>query len=531
MSQHLLRLDIASKNDAGATVMHRFATESYVTSAGSTPASTYIEGRLSQPGLLPRSMHGANMLRGGIALSSGAIVLDNRDGELDSLMDYAYDGQEWVLYTVNRATGANEWPLRRGFIEQPLINEGTITFAVRDAAHALDIPLLRNRYGGTNALPAGLDGTSSDIGGQPKPLWLGHNRNVSPPCINTARLIYQVDGQRGLLTGWSMTAYDARAVITAGADYTSQSDMETNAPTVGQVRWWPAGGMCRLGAEPVGRFTVEGINPAHSGFGATAVSAVLRGLLDAAGLSRSIAIHFDADPDAGIYVQSDRTLLDAMGEVLASISGYLTFGWEPEGSYADLLWASQLCPPDDPPYSFAASLVMDTSSIKTGSLQQVAPGDAHRGLPVWRVNLQYARNYTPMSESDLAGVAMATRADLAQAYRTVTVSDSAIKTKWPYATELNVTTLLRNEAEAIAEATRLLNLHKVGRRLYQIAPPAEFVRMNFYPATNVPIGRLDIGALFYAQYPRMGFEAGKLCLITGMDIDLRADEYRLTVWG
>ena len=74
-----------------------------------------------------------------------------------------------------------------------------ITFQCRDALHALDINLLTTKYAGTNAMPAGVEGTTDDIGGTPKPVLLGTCKNVTPKQVNTSKKIYQIDGVRGLV--------------------------------------------------------------------------------------------------------------------------------------------------------------------------------------------------------------------------------------------------------------------------------------------------------------------------------------------
>lgn len=171
-AQRLIRVDLYSKNAAGTDVIHRYATYDYVTASAATPSKTHIEGRLQQPGLMTRSMYGGTRTMGDIPMGEGAIILANPDGALDSLIDFAFDGQQFRLIEIDPATGNTSTygdNFRAGFIEQATFSEDQVVFAVRDGAHALDVALLTKKYAGTNALPAGVEGTPDDIKASPSP--------------------------------------------------------------------------------------------------------------------------------------------------------------------------------------------------------------------------------------------------------------------------------------------------------------------------------------------------------------------------
>jgi hypothetical protein len=54
------------------------------------------------------------------------------------------------------------------------------------------VPLQTTKYAGSNVLPAGREGVE-DLKGKPKPVCLGSVFNIAPPCVNTSKLIYQVN--------------------------------------------------------------------------------------------------------------------------------------------------------------------------------------------------------------------------------------------------------------------------------------------------------------------------------------------------
>ena len=89
-----------------------------------------------------------------------------------------------------------------------------------------------------------------------KPLCFGRVFNVTPPMVNTAKLIFQVND--GAVDAVSMV-YDHGKELTQGADYANEADLldDLLAPAVGFYKVWPAGGYFRLGAIAVGPITVD----------------------------------------------------------------------------------------------------------------------------------------------------------------------------------------------------------------------------------------------------------------------------------
>lgn len=131
----------------------------------------------------------------------GDVKLINLDGGLDQYIDYGFDGRE---IRILRA-GSNprpEYPLGFttvfvGTIEAAEFSREFLTLKVRDEQLALSLPIQATKYDGDNVPPDGLEGTE-DLLGKPKPLNLGTTKNVTPVCVNPAKLIYQLhDGALG----------------------------------------------------------------------------------------------------------------------------------------------------------------------------------------------------------------------------------------------------------------------------------------------------------------------------------------------
>lgn len=500
-------------------------------------ANRYVDARLIQPGLIERTMFGAGKLRGASPVNAGAIVLNNADGELDEILEYAYDGQYFYVDEVDPATFLLVQRLRQGFLEQPTYDEKTITFQCRDAAHALDVQLLDEKYAGTNALPAGIEGTPDDIGGTFKPSLIGTCFNVTPIQVNTSKKIYQLDGVRGLVSGYTLAVYDKRALVTedSAGDYTDQADMEANAPTAGQYRVWPAGGCIRINFTPVGLLTCDTMNPGEDapGFTSTGDSTLTQVLYTLTGIHPNGQLYED-DPNVGIYVHDDRTVLSAANDLLSSVGGFLVDGSPLNNAYSYGFSTAQLYEPGSPYFSSDLQPISLTEAeLIPDSFRLVPPTESNRGLPVWRVNVQYARNWTVMTASDLAGIAADQVARWTREYLIATAEDAGVRTDWPAALELTVTTLLVDQTEAEAEAQRLLDLFSVPRQRFALRVPYAVIGDGVFTTYGSQRSATEFkpGFRVTLTLSRFGLEAGKTFVVTEVREDFEAGVIDLVIWG
>lgn len=209
------------------------ATEDFIIGPNFTyaslPAASYVEGRLKHPGVVRLELFSGGRTFGNWAMGSGAVVIENTDGALDSWRDYSFDACSFWQYRApaNYLPGysPNLTPLDfdiqqiAGYTGQPEFSEAEVTIPIRDDTLVLDRPVQTRRYGGTNALPNGLDG-SDDLKGKLLPICLGIVRNLTPICVNTVRQIYQLhDGLFRNSTGgtpWSVAPKDRGSALGAG---------------------------------------------------------------------------------------------------------------------------------------------------------------------------------------------------------------------------------------------------------------------------------------------------------------------------
>jgi hypothetical protein len=512
----IITADITAHNGTSTLTLY-FATQAYVTKATDTPASTFYDGRIKQPGNIQRTTFKNRATFGMSEVGYGELVLVNADGALDSLLTYGFAGFPITIkrgVMTPRAAAPTWTTVLTGIMDSVDFSWGEVSIKVRDRQQELTNPHQANRYGGTNALPAGLDGVATDLKGKPKPVLYGKVRGIAPPCVNTTRLIYQVsDGVINSVDG----VYDRGVALTAGAAYTSQADMETNAPAANGYRVWlnAAGSYVRVGSTPTGTITVDatqGANvaartPAQLMSQALQKAGVASGDITAADIT---ALDTAAGYECGYWVGysadgSTITVLDALANSVGAFWGVDRLGKFRMG---------QVVAPS------SGSSVGTITATDIVAIDRVRSGDQGEGVPAWQCKLAYQRIYTP--QDDLAAAVPATyKNERAEEYRTVVSSDASIKTQWPKAVELEFTTQLASATDAANEVARRLTLYKARRDTIWVRARLE----------DALVSVVDLGRVITLQVSRFGFSSGKPMLITGIRTDLRNNVFELTLWG
>jgi hypothetical protein len=515
MSEIIL-IDINAHTGA-APVTLRYSTQGYVTGAGDIPAHTYYEGRIKQPGNIQRSVFGNGATFGASKVGYGEVVLVNNDGALDAFLTYGFAG---FGITIQRGVQAPNqsvptWStVLTGTMDSVDFSWSEVSIKVRDRQQELTKPLQATRYGGTNSLPNGLDGVATDIKGNGRPILYGRVYNIAPPLVNTTRRIYELSED---VIQSVDAVYDRGTALTAGAAYSSQADMETNAPTAGQYRAWlnAAGSYIRLGSEPVGTVTVDATQGAAVA-NRTPAQLMKQVLIKAGILNADItaadvtALDTAATYDCGYWVtdSGDTTGIAVMDALSNSVGAW--WGVDRLGKFR----MGQIVAP------LSGNSIGTLTAIDIIKIDRVRSSDQGGGVPSWQVKLNYARMFTV--QSDLAAaVPTALKSDRAEEWRTVLANDASIKTQWPKAVEVELNTHLISATDAAAEATRRLNLYKVRRDTLQ-------ARVKLPDALAASI---DLGATVMVQLNRFGMSAGKAFLVTGIRTDLRNNIFDLTLWG
>jgi hypothetical protein len=484
-------------------------------------APGFYDPRVVDPATLRRDAFGNGTTTGAVEVGVGELVLGNRDGALDGLLEYGLDGRLFRVL-IGEADGAySSFTVAfSGTMEQPTFGLDTINVRLRDRLYLLEVPAQPNSYAGNNALPAGLDGVD-DLRGRPKPLVFGLVRNIAPPVVNTSALIYQVND--GAIA--SAVVYDNGVLLTAGADYTSQADMETNAPAGGQVRVWPGGGYFRLGSPPAGQITAD-VTQGATAADRTAAQ-ILRTLatgpggLAAGDVSSADVTALDTANGAvvGLYLDAETTVRRAMEQVSDSVGAW--FGFDRLG----ILRMRRLEAPSGTPAIVLRRLdqasVADATTVDMIDLERVATNDEGRGVPAFAVRLGYQRVWVPQTDGLAGAVTAARREVLRQPLRYVTSTDATVQTQHLLARELEYETLLDDAAAAQTESDRRLTLRSVRRDRLRVR-----VRLDEALASAV-----DLGATVQVVLPRYGYSAGRLFAVIGIETQAARRLAILDLWG
>lgn len=496
-----------------------FATQAFVTGPGDTPANAYFDGRISVPPNVQRFCWAADSTTGRTEIGFGDLILANPDGALDALIGFSFVGRRILIRlgeVTPRSGGVPTWTtVLDGTMEQAEFSWREIRIRVRDRLQDLTKPHIQARFAGTNSLPNGIEGVFGDLSGQCKPRIYGQVYNVAMPCVNTTRLIYLAHWGAAPLASVD-AVFDRGAALTRGADYASQTDMESNAPNSGQFRVWNASTATyfRIGSNPQGTVTADLTQGANAA--ARTVGQVFSSMLQDAGISAGSISSADVaalDAAAPAVVgfafthREETTTIEAIDAVTQSVGAWFA----PDASG---VWRiGRLAVPTGP----GVGTITATDVI---SIDRVPSRDPGVGVPAWKVKVGYSRVWEV--QDDLTSSAtMARKGFVDQAYRRTEATDSSVKTANLTSPEIVRTTLLTTKADADAEAARLLAIYKARR---------DFLRVRVRVDSGLAAA-LDIGRTVVLQLPRFGMGAGKAFLIIGIRTDMRGYIFELTLWG
>lgn len=361
----------------------------YTSGEGCIYSGQYYEPRVINPGSLKVMMFGEGTTKGASKVGYGEIKLTNLDGRLDFLLDCGINGRTLMIKEL-LLTGLIGMTLSCG-MEQTTVTENEISIRIKDPQIAFRVPLQTNKYLGDNVLPNGVEGTA-DIKGKPKPLLYGYVSNATPVCVNTSKLIYQVnDGAVGDIP----FVFDKGVKLQAGVAHATLALLQATTPDPGTYDTYLGGGYFRLGSAPSGLITFNGAmvgNMSSVGTAAQIAKSIALRILPSGDLIDQDFNDLDTLNSAilGYYSNSETTVSAALDEVLGSIGGWYGF------DASSKMNVGRLETPTGTP-----SIELSESEIF--ELDRLTTQDEGRGLPVWKINFGYDRNYTIQDAGSLAG--------------------------------------------------------------------------------------------------------------------------------
>lgn len=528
----LIELD-AYDSDLAAVDRHYYSSEEFVPQ--DAPDEFLV--RIQDPANFQRTLFSTGRTMGQSQMGFGNTVLLNGDGELDDLTQHGIDGRRFALKMVERGDDyADAVTIFIGTQEQPEFTWSRMGIRIRDRQQVLDRPIQLEKYAGDNELPDGVEGVANDLKGKPKPIALGYCFNVSPPMVNTAKLVFQVHVKR---IEEIVAVRDRGAALDAGVERASLDLLMTTDPTPGEYDYYlgsaTEGAYFRLDANPSGQITCDIKGDKSDGTYRTTAADIVRHIVTTYG--ENPLDEDDIDDDAvsdlaelcpqvvGIWIDDEINIVEVVDRLLGSIGAWSGF------NRLNIFTMNRFDAPSSPIRTIRAfdnDHPSEDGDINITTIERIASQDANDGLPVSLVKVRYLRNFTVQSPTDLVEPPTIDEEDrqlYAQEWREViwptTGPSAAVTVKYLLAPQLEVETLLTTEEDALDHAEFLFGLHGVIRDRFRITTKL----------TRDLLENVDLGTDLTLEIDRFGYDDGRDVVVIGMDYNTALRKVTLDTFG
>jgi hypothetical protein len=311
-----------------------------------------------------------------------------------------------------------------------------------------------------------------------------------------------------------VNVFDAGAYLTRGSAYSSQSDMETTAPSAGYWRYWitSTGAYFRLGSSPFGSITACVAEKwTHTQISAAGIlSRIFSSLGWVAGtdyVSTDLtALDQKCCGPLGIQVEAGETIASLIDRICQTVGAW--WGWDSISRFR----VGRLEAPTSP--------VTALTDVVLRGMQGQALDDE---IP-WRIVIPADRNYAVQNKSNLAGIVQSNLARVAWLEvetRDQKAEDATVKTKHLTATEQTHLGGFAAISQAQAETTRRLTLLSARRDV--VAGMLE--GWSDYSAT------IDLGTCVTVQSDQVGYTAGRDMVLVSATLDYGENSADVEFWG
>ena len=389
--------------------------------------------------------------------SAGILKLSNLCGEYDDLSCYTWGGRDISICLGRKCYQQDEYvEIFKGKFQGIQFNDNEITFNLRDNSEKFNnLNVQENKYDGSGDLNGNID-----VENKPRPLCYGLCYNVSPVLIDASRQIYQVhDGEIDSV----LEVRDKGIPLTFSSNVTN---ILTATPSLGGYAVDLQNGYIRLGGQPAGQITMDVQGHVGSSGWINNTVDIITDLVstrlgqcnltypddfDTATFARVLAQHAYT---IGIYIDSDRTIASILSEIMSSANGY--WGFNRQGQ----LEIGLIRPVDIDDTDFC----LNECDIVNKSFGRLSSPSAS-----WRRNVNYARNWTPQNENDLAfGISDQNREFALNQYRTVFSENVNLQSIYLNSKEITRDSLLAYQSDAETFADELLDLYSNGIERFKI---------------------------------------------------------------
>jgi hypothetical protein len=430
-----------------------------------------------------RSILGSRL--GEASAGKGRLGIHNGDGFYDFLTrGYSIDARPIIIRATRAGHSYDEAMVIANVTSNGwLINGDEVDVDLIDLSYKLNVPMQINSYLGTGGREGG-----TDLQNKKKPLVFGPAREVSPPLVDAALEIYQVnDGSIESVVG----VYDKGVALAFVGDYPTYEAMAAaNLSALDGYVTCLAEGYIRLTDTPENlTCDVEGDN--RDGYVETTADIVrwaIRNRTTVADPEELEASSFDvvnedqpATIDYWLGPDDTITVADFAANLMGGIYGWIHF--KRDGH----LEARIFGPAAGVPVARFSRRDMIGDDFRREELPS-----AYRPSP-WRWLVPWARAWTVQSELS-TDVTDERRAFLAADVRLAKAESAAIKVDHPLATDPDpIQAYFSNEPDAGALAERLLSLFRVPSAIYRMTLPRRALRLNLGDTIEVTHDRFELG--------------------------------------
>lgn len=364
----------------------------------------------------------------------------------------------------------------------------------------------------------GLGGVA-ELKGTRKPRPYGAPLQIQPPLLNPYSQVYGCRwddaGERAPLV--SIKVYVRGAEVAAGIDHATEADMLTASVAAGHVDTCLAKGTFRLGSIPDGIVTADVVEGETAADRTVAQimdrliqgpGGLASGEVDAAAIAALDTAH---DGEVGIWLTGETTVAQALDALAGTVGAWWSF------DDAGIFDTRRLeAPAGTPVVTLRPGDLIDQGQ----AIELVPVADEGEGVPPWRATVRWGLHHAVQDRDGLAGsLGEDRKAALAREWRSAVAEDSGVLTKHLKAPELIVDTLFVHEADAAAEAARLLALYGAERDRFRVKAP------------EGRAGAVDLGDVVQLMAPRLGLAGGKSFLVLGVGRQASRGIVTLELWG
>lgn len=494
-----------------------YSTSDLTTSPTDVPSSQFWEGRVENQGRIGFSsnLFGATRLIGQPTFNIGSVDLVNIDGGLDFFDDYAFGGRMMVIYRVENGDYASKTNYISGLIESATISYDRVVISFSDNSFYLKEDIQDNFFLGDNSAGNGVEGEAENIKDTPKPLAYGKVVNATPVLVNSAKRIYQLhDGSIDSVAN----VYDGRTAFSFQQDVANSSILESTIVNSGNYATCLSEGYIKIGNIPQKGITVD-FNGDNTGGYVDRAGAIVKRIIETktdltvSDLDVPSFTQFDIDfnYECGVYWSNPIQVSAGISEILGPVN-YWTFNRSGIMSIGVFKIASGI-----PLETFTVDETIDADGRP---VSRVLNSDTTNGVPVWRLNYQWGRNYTVQTRDNVyTSVTDDVVAFTSLSDRTTSESDLTIVTKYPLSPELTVMSLLTNQVDADLDKVRVHDLFKVKRNFYRFKVQSEYTK------------NLNLDDVIELIYPRFNIDSGILLKVTSLNENATSKQTTIEAFG